>query len=504
MKKPIYIFYFLLLVYSVISHTALGYPPNLYAILGNFVIFFLLFRLSKYLFVALFCIHSLFCFAYIPVVIFYGAPSSGIIASLFETNFKESLEYFQSLPTYSYVLSIAFLMFSGGLVKFSMKIDRTLIKKRYLVLLVILAVIATLYKPLSNMKKGKGFNSADTRVSVVGFYLLNYQLIREYKIETQKINELKHTPSTWNILSSEPKYQNYVLIIGESMRRDYLSLYGYSQNTTPFLATTNGLIFDNYVAAASNTQASLLRTLYSFQGENTQYQNHIVSLAKQGGFKTYWLSTQGVTGSFDTAASRVGCLADDVNFIKAHDSELLTILKGKLIEKNDTPRLFVLHLMGSHPKFCLRITTKPSFNLINKDMSCYLESLKQTDSLIEDVVKNLQQTQESYSVIYFSDHGLSHSDKGSSRLDLRVGNQYKENYEVPFIKISSDDTTRTHISSPRSAFNFIYGFAQWLNIKEESLDNGYQFFSENADKIKVFNWHNNVDFEQLPSDPAIQ
>lgn len=323
---------------------------------------------------------------------------------------------------------------------------------------------------------------------------------------------MKNISATWEIESAQPKYANYVLIIGESMRRDYLSMYSYQRDTTPFLASSNGLVMTNYVSAAPNTQTSLLRTLYYYQGENTQYQNNIITLAKQAGFKTYWLSNQGMTGGFDTVAARVGATADETYFTKhfsdssinINDRKLLPILADKLSQRSDKPRLFILHLMGSHPEFCQRLTEQSSFDFVNKNMSCYLESLKQTDSLIEDVVKNLQQTQESYSVIYFSDHGLSHSDKGSSRLDLRVGNQYKENYEVPFIKISSDDTTRTHISSPRSAFNFIYGFAQWLNIKEESLDNGYQFFSENADKIKVFNWHNNIDFEQLPSDPAIQ
>ena len=81
-KKFSIVFYLLLLIYSVISHLALGYPPNIYAILGNFLILLMAYRLSKFLFCAILLIHSLICTAYIPEAIFYGSPSIGIIASL--------------------------------------------------------------------------------------------------------------------------------------------------------------------------------------------------------------------------------------------------------------------------------------------------------------------------------------------------------------------------------------------------------------------------------------
>ena len=166
MNKQAIIFYSLLLIYSVLSNYALGYPPNIYALIGNFLILLMAFRLSKILFCTIVIIHSLVCAIYIPEAIFYGSPSMGIIASLFETNSQESLEYLQSLPTYSYLICLFFLVFSISFSIFSLKIDRTLFKKRYLVLFLLLTVIATLYKPYSNYKKGKGFYFKDTRVSL--------------------------------------------------------------------------------------------------------------------------------------------------------------------------------------------------------------------------------------------------------------------------------------------------------------------------------------------------
>ncbi|VTU08591.1 sulfatase [Actinobacillus porcinus] len=468
--------------------------------------------MSKILFLSAVIFHSIVCAIYIPEAIFYGKPSIGIIASLFETNVQESFEYLQSLPAYTYLISLSFFLFSLGFAYFSLKINRTLFKKRYLVLFLVFSVIATLYKPYSNAKKGKGFYFSDTRVSLLGFYFVNYQLINAYQVEKTNLEKLKNISPTWNILSVNPKYQDYILVIGESMRRDYLSLYGYPKNTTPFLDQTKGVVLANYISAAPNTQPSLLRSLYHYQGDNTQYQNNIVTLAKQAGFETYWLSNQGMTGGFDTVAARVGSRADITYFTKQlsdsainiNDRKLLPIFSTYLKQISNKPRLFILHLMGSHPEFCQRIDNLPSFELVNKDMACYLESIKQTDSLIKNIIEELNLTHHRYSLIYFSDHGLSHTDKESNDVNLRVGNQYKENYQVPFIKISSDDQDKITISAPRSAFNFIFGFAQWLGIKEMSLDNGYQFFSETPDNIEVFDWHNLINYEQLSSDPALK
>ena len=510
-NKQTVIFYFLLLLYALFSNYSLGYPPNIYAVVGNFLLLLLAFNLSKYLFLTVLLFHSLICSVYIPEAIFYGSPSVGIIASLFETNAQESWEYLQSLPIYSYVISLLFLLFAIAFAIFALKVKRSPMKKTTVMTLICLITVAVLYKPWSNYHKGKGFQLSDTRVSLIGFYWVNYQLIKEYQRQKAEMSAVKNQQSTWEISAVNPKYKNYVVIIGESMRADYLSMYGYPIETTPFLAKTTGLIIDGYISAAPNTQPSLARTLYLYKENDTQFQNNIITLAKQAGFKTYWLSNQGFSGEFDSVAARVGAGSDKSHFtqlssdsININDKTLLQIFKTELQESDDKPKLFVLHLMGSHPLFCRRIDMAPSIRFKNDEMSCYLESLRQTDALIKNVVDLVKtESNNNYSLIYFSDHGLSHREKESERGTLQVGNEHKENYQVPFIRISSDDSERKILKTQRSAFNFIYGFAQWLGIQEKTLSNGYQFFSEKPDDVKVFNWHQNIDFNQLPSDPAI-
>lgn len=141
---------------------------------------------------------------------------------------------------------------------------------------------------------------------------------------------------------------------------------------------------------------------------------------------------------------------------------------------NPSPNLFVLHLMGSHPDFCNRLENSPKINLINKDISCYLETYKQTDFFISKIVDELKQYG-SYSVIYFSDHGLSHYGKDDKSLTLKHNNKFKENYHVPFIQISSDDIAQKRIHAYRSGMDFLNGFAEWLGIEESSLKRPYSF-----------------------------
>lgn len=475
-----------------------------------FLLLFLAFRLSKFLFFTVLLFHSLICSVYIPEAIFYGSPSVGIIASLFETNMQESWEYLQSLPLYSYVISLLFLLFSVGFAVFALKVKFLPMKKTTVSTLIFLIVIAVLYKPWSNYHKGRDFRLTDTRVSLIGFYWVNYHLIKDYLRQKSEMIAVKNQQSTWEISSVSPKYRNYVVIIGESMRADYLSMYGYPIETTPFLAKTKGLIIDGYISAAPNTQSSLARTLYLYKENDTQFQNNIITLAKQAGFKTYWLSNQGFSGEFDSVAARVGVGSDKSHFtqlssdsININDKTLLQIFRTELQKSDEMPRLFVLHLMGSHPVFCRRIDMSPFIWFKNNEMSCYLETLRQTDALIKNVVDLVQAEGNDYSLIYFSDHGLSHRDKESKKMTLQVGNEHKENYQVPFIRISGDDSERRIIKTQRSAFNFIYGFAHWLGIQEKTLSNGYQFFSEIPDDVKVFNWYQDVNFEQLLSDPAV-
>ena len=69
--------------------------------------------------------------------------------------------------------------------------------------------------------------------------------------------------------------------------------------------------------------------------------------------------------------------------------------------------------------------------------------------------------------------------------------------------LSSDDTQHKVLRADKSAFHFLDGFAQWLGIKEVSLQADYDFRSPQNDTLKVFNQYENVPFEGLEEDEVM-
>lgn len=496
-------------MYAIIFCYSLNFPIKIDGIIATFLIFYFLLHFSITLFYLTFITTTFIGVLYFPVAIIYGKLSEGIVVSIFETNMLESIEFIKSIPIYLYIVSGVFFVFCTYIIHRIKKTSFSSLPLSRNTTVIIILALCTIYKPVkAYYVDNYNFSLENTNVAPIGFFaklMNNISNYYRYKIE---LNRSMDNPVSWNILKSNQKYKNYILVIGESMRADYMSLYGYPIDTTPFLNSTNGLIIDGYVSTALNTQPSLQRILYLNKDNQFSYQDNIITLAKSAGLETYWISNQGRIGEFDTVAARVAFNADNIRFTKnagydftnVNDRKILDILKETVAEKQDKPRLFVLHLMGSHPEFCERLESKPEVYFINQDMSCYLETLKQTDLLIKEVI-DVFKSQQDYSLIYFSDHGLSHKQNGD-KFSMFVNNQYKQNYQVPFIKISSDDKNRVVVKTQRSAFNFMSGFAEWLGVKEETLSKYEGFFSDKQDDIKVFDGDKLIEFNTLFDDPA--
>ena len=75
-------------------------------------------------------------------------------------------------------------------------------------------------------------------------------------------------------------YNNQIVIIGESVQRNYLSLYGYPEKTTPFLDRMPVTVVDDYVSTSANTATSLPRTLaYMDDKRHIRSSMNVVTLA---------------------------------------------------------------------------------------------------------------------------------------------------------------------------------------------------------------------------------
>lgn len=511
-----YAFEWLLLIFSVGIPFALGMGPAFYGILATFLIFLTLRRLSYWVFFVVFLFVLITCVLFLPQIIWFGHPPATMIGAFFETDLQESKEFVQSLPLYSYLISLFTLLLGGYILYLGKKKTYPHSKKQSLITIAmgVIAIGLTLYRPLAKMKEYQAFKWSLSRTAIVSFYASIYDNIQEYHALKEELNKGIEGSPTWQITSSQPKYQNYVLVIGESVRKDYMHLYGFPENNTPFLDKAYGTIIDGYTATAPNTTTSLLRSFVQMKGEKDfVYINNIITLAKTAGFETFWFSNQGISGSWDTPIAKLAFLCDHKEFTKKGDyasmnypdSILLPLLSKSLSKKSTSPRLFILHTMGSHMNFEARLEHSIHYDYYNRKVSAYIQTIEQTDTLLANIYQLLQQQGAPFSMLYFSDHGLMTQDRDSMFASLTHGdtNPNKACYRVPFVLLSSDDTQHKVLRADKSAFHFLDGFAQWLGIKEVSLQADYDFRSPQNDTLKVFNQYENVPFEGLEEDEVM-
>ncbi|WP_159136872.1 sulfatase-like hydrolase/transferase, partial [Klebsiella pneumoniae] len=101
----------------------------------------------------------------------------------------------------------------------------------------------------------------------------------------------------------------------------------------------------------------------------------------------------------------------------------------------------------------------------------------------------LRNSGSTFSLVYFSDHGLAFKERGKDVQYLAHDDKYQQNFQVPFMVISSDDKAHRVIKARRSANDFLGFFSQWTGIKAKEINIKYPFISEKkAGSIYITNF----------------
>ena len=499
-KNAYYKIHLFYLTNILLSATVINYSFGYHGAKGIDIIFtsFTLMVLSLFTTTRIFILTPFFILMaiYFPVGYLYGKPSISIIASMLQTNHRESFEFIKSLPLECYSLPLIAIIDYILLRKYVWRINSTPFFKysavtSFLVIMVFLSSTGKLLK-----------------IKQVDFFITAVNSFKDYKTQT---NELKNAviDAKWSIVHLNKKPEIVLVIIGESMRTDYMSAFGYPLPTTPFLDAVNGTFYRNYVSTAPNTFLSLPRSLSLSSGKEINISYNVVNLSKQAGFETFWLSNQGLMGEFDTPTSKLAMYSDHIIFLKkgdfesknTNDDSLLPYLKNIVSSRENNQKTIFMHIMGSHPQFEDRLNgTKPYFTSPEKDISNYISTYRKTHAFIKSTYNILKHTNKSFKIIYFSDHGLSERKIGDS-LYLRHGQNKKQNYNVPLVILSSEDKSRVYNDSYKSAFNFISLFANELNIKVTSPT--ISVWDHINEDPEVFDGSTMVSYGKLGNEPAV-
>ncbi|CAD7286636.1 Phosphoethanolamine transferase OpgE [Campylobacter majalis] len=415
----------------------------------------------RYLFWIVFFPFILLLSIYAPVGMIYGGVDESFLLALFGTYGGEAREFFGSIDI-RYLLSTIFSVFFI----IYLRVSKTSSSIKFPVAIFIIFAIATATGKLW------GIASTSSVITMLKDFKSSYEYFKKTNIHIVK--------PKWIIKSIDPKYHNYVVVIGESARRDYHGVYGYNINNTPFLSSVDGVIIDGFNAVGLNTIPTLRATL----NHERDFDLNIVDLANLAGFKTFWVSNQGFLGTHETDVSIVAKRAnfsyfsthDKINAShkgeENHDKILIPQIAKILNQQINEKRVIFVHLYGSHPDACRRISNNDYVKYSDKatfNINCYVESIRETDENLRQIYNLLKQnfdtSLQSFSMIYFSDHGLTH-DTSSNQIKLGMhSSPAKQHLQIPLIKISSDDKTRQYIKNESYQNNFAQSFAKWLGVK---------------------------------------
>ena len=302
----------------------------------------------------------------------------------------------------------------------------------------------------------------------------------------------------------------YVLVIGESVRRDHLPQYGYPRDTMPRvrrLAST--AVFEDVVSTASATQFAVkamltpasAREVWGYAGKS------VVALAGEVGFSTYWLSNQDRTG--DQEIVLMADEAGEVHFTNhswsaggRYDEAVLPVLDQVL--RGPAPRKFVVvHLVGSHDMYSRRYP--PAFRVFpaagaprpptpagltpvqQAIVDHYDNSIAYTDHVLAEVIERVAATRARAVVVYAPDHGENLFDLPARWVGHGAPTLTRHEVEIPLIawyspafragrpdRVAALERNRRQ---PVSADDVFFALADLLGAGFEGMDARRSLFS---------------------------
>lgn len=468
------------MVFAFLFNSAFGYGlATTYSVFT----FILMLTLKNKIVYSVVCMSgAVIAFLYCPVGLTFGPPDLNAMTSMAYTDKAETLEFMLSISVWKWLIALSVLL--SSLSCCLLKSKTSFVLPRILSLVSIMCFFST---PIKAAYQENKYSLLDSHYPPIRFVNDARNAYNQVNADKKFYEQNVKTPDDWINNIHGNSYETVVIIIGESVRRDFMSAYGFPVNNSTFIKSTPGIIFTDYISSGPATVLSLTHSLYRFKDGKIEYNNSIVRLLDKSGYHTSWISNQGVFGSADSPVSLAGKQADEYHFIKngssnkflySPDEKILPLVSDALHRKGK--KAIFIHLMGSHPVACVRTNGQYETFFRSKEESCYVQSIKNTDALLSRVYVMLGQNSNSWAMMYFADHGLMVVDKGASEERLQHADKYQNNYDVPLFVTTSSMKESQKITAPRSGFDLIPLVTQMVGITEPSIDIKCNLYSNEA------------------------
>nr|WP_315010259.1 sulfatase-like hydrolase/transferase [uncultured Campylobacter sp.] len=468
------------------------------AICGVTIIFFALYALSFYsarlykiLAFALLAINVVFAIAQIFLIFSLELTySHGTLDALVQTTPKEAFEFAHAFLNFKLIAAfLALLIFVIVALRLRvsqrvrMKLCRAIKLAFLLSLLVFAAHAAFKSYVVKSSKMRASIIIALNKIPIYNFAFVtkdyfgaDFKSVRELQAGYQSIYA-SHSHKT-----APNRISNVVFIIGESLQRNFMSLYGYYLPTTPNLQALeqsgNLIAFSDVVSPGAKTN-DVLKYVLNFGNYESEKQRpwsanlDIVNLARLANYETFWISNQERYGQWAVASGASAQMTDHSDFTNqipvykyaySLDEVMLPSIKNfksgakrsplarkdesSAAEVNGTQKkdkFFILHLMGSHPSYEFRypksfakfsaadISREPLDEGQKKELAHYLNTVAYNDFIVSEIYKIF--ASDNTLIVYFSDHAQS---LYQYRGKLIHGGINRFTLEIPLIFIASD------------------------------------------------------------------
>lgn len=285
-------------------------------------------------------------------------------------------------------------------------------------------------------------------------FLMKVKNVLSYKPVPSLLDYKRH----YRLKKEDKLPKEFVLIIGESLNKSHMSLYGYNKQTNPCLGALPLIIFTQTKSGALGTIPAFKQLMTSLKKEEDEsfwlQKDFLIDVVQSAGYNVRWISNQSSSGIYDNIVARFTELADSVIWCGTKyqgirksdfDEVVLPPIKQRVREfDSDSLRFTIVHLMGNHEIFSSRYPQEFTRFKENdyeeyprhqrKIRSEYDNSVYYNDWVVSEIIKTYQDKE--VIVFYISDHALDifdSSDDYVGHARSSIAQSVKAGENIPFL-----------------------------------------------------------------------
>ena len=443
--------------------------------------------------------------------------SQSVIFIMFESNISEAGEYLTQY--FAWWIVLAFIAHTAVAIFLWTRVRPVYLPRAQALVAATAILVAIIGYPLvKQIARSDTLEDAIDRFESRIEPAVPWQMIVGYHRYTQQLDNMQdmldsasQIPPLTNLkdnMAGQPS--TLVLVIGESTNRQRMSLYGYPRNTTPELDKLRDqlAVFDNVITPRPYTIEALQQVLTFADEENPDLYlktPSVVSMMKQAGYKTYWITNQQTMTKRNTMLTTFSEQADEQVYLnnnrnqnaRQYDGDVLAPFSKALADPAER-KFIVVHLLGTHMSYQYRYP--PTFEKftdrqgvpagISDDQlpiyNSYDNAVLYNDFVVSSLIKDYAKTDPNGFLLYLSDHGEDVFDSaGHATLGRNEGKPTAPMYTIPFMAYASPKWRESHdwkfagdLQRPYSSSQLIHTWADLAGLSFNELDRSKSLVSD--------------------------